>query len=101
MTGVMFDSAHLPLSENIRQVRYVVECCHPLEISVEAALGHMPHGQQQREEDLADPDEAAELVQATGIDALAPAIGNVHGTSHGEDKGEAARLARRAAAERE
>jgi fructose-bisphosphate aldolase class II len=88
MTGVMFDAAHLPLSENIRQVRHVVEYCHPLGISVEAALGHMPHGQQQREEDLADPDEAAELVRATGIDALAPAIGNVHGTAHGEEKGE-------------
>lgn len=86
LTGVMIDASSLPLAENIRLVRQVVELCHPLGISVEAAIGNMGHGTRQTALDIADPAEAAELVAATGLDALAPAVGNVHGTAHGEEK---------------
>lgn len=86
-TGVMIDLADSPLLENIKIVKQVVDLCHPLGISVEAAIGHMPHGKEQSQLDLADPSQALELVQNTGIDALAPAVGNIHGSAHGEEKG--------------
>lgn len=86
-TGVMIDAAENPLPENIKIVKQIVDLCHPLGITVEAAIGHMPHGKQQSQSDLANPSQAFELVQNTGVDALAPAVGNIHGSAHGEEKG--------------
>ena len=58
-------------------------------VSVEAELGTVG-GQ---EDDVvadgiiyADPKECQELVEKTGIDALAPALGSVHGPYKGEPK---------------
>jgi len=87
-SGVMRDAAERPLEENARQVRQVVEIASPLGITVEAAIGHMPHGTLQRETDLADVADAVRLVRESGAHILAPAVGNVHGTAHGEAKAE-------------
>lgn len=85
-TGVMIDAAESPLADNIRIVRQVVELAAPLGVTVEAALGHMPHGASQTEADLANVDDAVRLVREGGANILAPAVGNVHGTAHGEVK---------------
>jgi fructose-bisphosphate aldolase, class II len=84
--GVMIDAAEQPLDENIGIVRQVAAWAQPLGITVEAAIGHMPHGRQQRDDDLAKVEDAVRLVREGGADILAPAVGNVHGTAHGEVK---------------
>lgn len=86
--GVMIDAAEQSLEDNIRVVRDVVAFARPLGITVEAAIGHMPHGRLQSETDLANVDDAVRLVRESGADILAPAVGNVHGTAHGETKAE-------------
>ncbi|MCO6050504.1 class II fructose-bisphosphate aldolase [Mesorhizobium sp. RP14(2022)] len=85
-TSVMLDAAEEPLEENIRRVRQVVEVAKPLGILVEAAVGHMEHGAVQGDDDLANVEEAVKLVRESGATILAPAIGNVHGSAHGETK---------------
>ncbi|MFV0336448.1 MAG: class II fructose-bisphosphate aldolase [Tropicimonas sp.] len=85
-TSVMLDAADLPLEKNIAAVREVVRVAEPLGILVEAAIGHMEHGAIQGEDDLADVAQAVRLVRESGATILAPAIGNVHGSAHGEVK---------------
>ncbi len=85
-TSVMLDAAEEPLEENIRRVAEVVNVAAPLGVLVEAAVGHMEHGAVQTDDDLADVAEAVRLVKESGATILAPAIGNVHGSAHGEEK---------------
>ncbi|KKK35154.1 fructose-bisphosphate aldolase [Salinicoccus sediminis] len=86
-TSVMIDASHGPFEDNIATTRKVVEYAHPKGVSVEAELG-VVGGQ---EDDVvadgviyADPEECRELVERTGIDCLAPALGSVHGPYKGE-----------------
>ncbi|QJC54068.1 fructose-bisphosphate aldolase [Paenibacillus albicereus] len=86
-TSVMIDASHHPFEENVATTKQVVEYAHSKGVSVEAELGTVG-GQ---EDDViadgviyADPKECFELVQRTGIDCLAPALGSVHGPYKGE-----------------
>lgn len=86
-TSVMIDASHHPFEENVVTTKQVVEYAHSKGVSVEAELGTVG-GQ---EDDVvadgviyADPKECFELVQRTGIDCLAPALGSVHGPYKGE-----------------
>ncbi|AST95866.1 class II fructose-1,6-bisphosphate aldolase [Shouchella clausii] len=88
-TSVMIDGSHYPLEENIALTKKVVDVAHALGVSVEAELGRIG-GQ---EDDLvvddaeaayAIPEECKELVEATGVDCFAPALGSVHGPYKGE-----------------
>lgn len=86
-TSVMIDASHHPFEENIEITKQVVEYAHKHNVSVEAELGTVG-GQ---EDDIiadgviyADPQECRQLVEATGIDCLAPALGSVHGPYKGE-----------------
>ncbi|HCZ9737582.1 TPA: fructose-bisphosphate aldolase [Staphylococcus aureus] len=88
-TSVMIDASHSPFEENVATTKKVVEYAHEKGVSVEAELGTVG-GQ---EDDVvadgiiyADPEECQELVEKTGIDALAPALGSVHGPYKGEPK---------------
>lgn len=88
-TSVMIDASHNPLADNIRITKEVVDYAHARGVSVEAELGTVG-GQ---EDDViadgviyADVNECVELVKATGIDTLAPALGSVHGPYKGEPK---------------
>ena len=88
-TSVMIDASHHPFEENVETTKQVVEYAHARGVSVEAELGTVG-GQ---EDDVvadgviyADPQECLELVQRTGIDTLAPALGSVHGPYKGEPK---------------
>jgi fructose-bisphosphate aldolase class II len=83
----MIDASHGPFEDNIATTRRVVEYAHERGVSVEAELG-VVGGQ---EDDViadgviyADPEECRELVERTGIDCLAPALGSVHGPYKGE-----------------
>ncbi len=75
-TSVMIDASTEPWEVNVARTRQVVEMAHPLGISVEAELGHVASSGRYLTADsqqgwLTDPQEAAEFVQLTGIDALA------------------------------
>ncbi|MEH6991294.1 class II fructose-bisphosphate aldolase [Neobacillus drentensis] len=87
-TSVMIDASHHSFEENVEITSKVVEYAHSKGVSVEAELGTVG-GQ---EDDVsgsiiyADPAECKELVERTGIDCLAPALGSVHGPYKGEPK---------------
>jgi fructose-bisphosphate aldolase class II len=76
----MSDASTRSLADNIAAVRQVVELAHPLGVCVEAELGHVPSAASDEiEAGFTDPDEAADFVRETGIDALAVAVGTAHG----------------------
>ncbi|MBD3107077.1 fructose-bisphosphate aldolase [Bacillus sp. AGMB 02131] len=86
-TSVMIDASHHPFEENVETTKAVVDYAHSKGVSVEAELGTVG-GQ---EDDVvadgviyADAQECKELVEKTGIDCLAPALGSVHGPYKGE-----------------
>ncbi len=87
-TSVMIDGSKLPLKENIKLSKAVVEMASKHSIPVEAELGSVGG----KEDDLVaaggytDPDQAAEFVKASGIDSLAVAIGTAHGVYAVEPK---------------
>jgi len=73
---------------NVEVTRKVVEVAHMLGVSVEGELGCLGgiedgHGAGLSDEEvrqhLTDPDQAVQFVEATGVDALAVAIGTSHG----------------------
>jgi len=83
-TSVMMDGSALEFQENVKITKKVVDVAHPLDVSVEAELGHIQSitestTEKDREAVLTDPKEAEEFVSATGIDSLAVAIGTAHG----------------------
>lgn len=89
-TSVMFDGSRLEYGENIRQTREIVRLCKPVGVSVEAELGAVGGAEAGDSGGTADPFlftdpvQAGDFVRETGIDALAVAIGNVHGKYKGE-----------------
>ena len=90
-TSVMIDGSHLPLEENIALTKKVVDAAHAVGVSVEAELGRI--GGQEDDIDVTDaeamyaiPAECKELVEKTGVDCLAPALGSVHGPYKGKPK---------------
>ncbi|EPF0702965.1 class IIb fructose-bisphosphate aldolase FdaB [Staphylococcus aureus] len=88
-TSVMIDASHSPFEENVATTKKVVEYAHEKGVSVEAELGTVGGQEDDVVADCiiyADPKECQELVEKTGIDALAPALGSVHGPYKGEPK---------------
>lgn len=89
-TSVMYDGSMLPIRENIKNTKAIVEYAHRVGVSVEGELGYMNHEDGTFEEGLdlekgyTRVQDAAEYVESTGIDALAVAIGNAHGIYKGK-----------------
>ncbi len=93
--AILFDGGRLPLEENIRQTKRTMEMARPIfkfwgrKVLVEGELGYIgsaseirkriPEGAAIKPEDLTKPEEAARFVKETGVDLLAPAVGNIHG----------------------
>ncbi|MFD6423234.1 ketose-bisphosphate aldolase [Streptomyces sp. NPDC060198] len=83
-SSVMFDASRLPYEENVAATRSAVLWAHRRGLWVEAELGQV--GGKNGEEPLdahapgarTDPDEARAYVEATGVDALAVAVGSSH-----------------------
>lgn len=78
-TSVMFDGAKLPFEENVAATARIVATAHAGGVDVEAELGEIggkdgAHAPGVR----TDPAEAAAFVAATGVDALAVAVGSSH-----------------------
>ncbi len=95
-SSVMFDGSSLPWAENVAQTREAVRLAAAAGASVEAELGHVPLSARD-EAPLPTPEEAADFVRQTGIDALALAVGTVHGYYQHEPRIDV-ELGRRAAA---
>lgn len=79
--SIMYDGAHLPLNENIRTTRKVVEIAHAFGIPVEAELGKIPDADENVNwaDYYTDVEEARNFVAETGVDYLAISVGIVHG----------------------
>ncbi|MCJ7841292.1 class II fructose-bisphosphate aldolase family protein [Lederbergia sp. NSJ-179] len=83
-TSVMFDGSSLPFKENIIKTSIVVKYAHKFGVSVEGELGTIGGTEEgiHVDEDkkvYTDPKDAIVFVEATGVDALAVAIGTNHG----------------------
>lgn len=81
-SSVMFDGSAGDYETNLAQTREIVKIAHSFGASVEGEIGHV--GQADSEDNLltdmyTTPDEAESYVKATGVDALAVAIGTAHG----------------------
>lgn len=77
--SVMYDASRLPYGENVERTAAIVSRCHAAGVAVEAELGEVGgkdgvHAPGVR----TDPTEAAAFVAATGVDALAVAVGSSH-----------------------
>ena len=96
MDGSLLEDAKTPASYdyNVAVTRRVVEMAHAVDVSVEGELGCLgslesgtageedgvgAEGLLTHEQMLTDPDQAADFVAQTGVDALAIAIGTSHG----------------------
>ena len=96
MDGSLLEDAKTPAdyAYNVRVTRHVVEFAHACGVSVEGELGCLgsletgtageedgvgAQGILEQNQLLTDPDEAADFVAQTGVDALAIAIGTSHG----------------------
>jgi fructose-bisphosphate aldolase class II len=84
--AVIFDAAKLPLEENIAETKKCVAYAknkNP-EILIEGELGYIGQSSQVLSAvptgvQLTSPEDAKRFVDETGIDMLAPAVGNFHG----------------------
>lgn len=100
-TSIMFDTSNLPFVESVEAMRDVVAMCHARRVWVEGEIGVIG-GEEERSTagpkvPTTEPEEAEEFVIRTGVDALAVAIGNVHGRGSGVVHLDLALLARIAA----
>ncbi len=89
--SVIFDGAKLSLEENIKITKQCVDYAKIInpDMLVEGELGYIgtssqifdsiPEGAAQSEEEMTHPDDALRYVQESGVDMLAPAVGNIHG----------------------
>jgi fructose-bisphosphate aldolase class II len=87
LDAVVFDLSALPLEQNVRQTREAVEALKGINpaVVVEGEIGDIGTGSEihDRAPDLSrgltTPEDARQFVESTGIDILAPAVGNMHG----------------------
>ena len=81
-TSVMIDASTKPLDENIEITKRVVEIAKKHGVSVEAELGTIAGREDNitaHETEFVDPETVGRFVKETSVDALAIAIGTVHG----------------------
>ena len=84
---IIFDGSALPFEENIAQTKKAIEAIKSINPAIlvegeigwigasSAVLDRIPEGVGV----LTTPDEAKQFVEATKVDVLAPAVGNMHG----------------------
>jgi fructose-bisphosphate aldolase class II len=93
--AVIFDGAKLSFEENVRITKQCVEYAKGKNphILIEGELGYIgqssklldaiPEGVRTDGESLTHPDELERFVRETGVDLVAPAVGNLHGMIKG------------------
>ena len=81
-TSVMFDGSAGDSSNNIENTREIVKIAHAMGATVEGEIGHVGEaasGDNETNDRYTTVKEATDFVNATGVDALAVAIGTAHG----------------------
>ncbi len=94
--AIVFDLSALPFEQNVRQTKEAVEALKTINpaVLVEGEIGDIGTGSEIHEEapdlrkGLTTPEEAKQFVESTGIDILAPAVGNMHGMLRSMVEGE-------------
>jgi ketose-bisphosphate aldolase len=84
---IIFDGSSMPFKQNVEQTKKAVQAIKSIDptIVVEGEIGYIGTSSSILEKipegvgALTTPDEAREFVDATGVDVLAPAVGNMHG----------------------
>lgn len=81
-SSIMFDGSAKPYEQNIAETREMVKIAHAFGATIEGEIGHV--GEAAKEDNLltdmyTTPEEAKAYLEATGVDALAVAIGSAHG----------------------
>ena len=94
-SSVMFDGSAGDVEENLRATREMVKIAHSMGATVEGEIGHVGQadtGDNETDDRYTTPEEAIAFVNATGVDALAIAIGTAHGAYKSKPKLDIARL---------
>jgi fructose-bisphosphate aldolase class II len=94
--SIVFDLSALPFEENVRQTKQAVEALKAINPSmlVEGEIGDIGTGSEIHKSSpdlskgLSTPEEAKQFVENTGVDILAPAVGNMHGMLRSMVEGE-------------
>lgn len=95
--SVVFDLSALSFEQNVRQTKQAVEELKAINpaILIEGEIGDIGTGSEIHEtapdlsKGLTTPEEARQYVESTGVDILAPAVGNMHGMLPSMVKGQA------------
>jgi fructose-bisphosphate aldolase, class II len=82
-SSVMYDAGALPYADNVEHTQRAAQLAHDADLWLEAELGYVGGKPDQPQSAHSagvrtDPDEALAYVQATGVDALAVAVGSSH-----------------------
>ena len=91
-SSIMFDGSKYPFEENVRRTKEIVKIAHAAGVSVEAEIGNVGglEGESLGKANAVDrsaftvPEEAKRFVEETDIDALAVAVGTIHGIYKGD-----------------
>lgn len=81
-SSVMFDGSAGDAAQNIADTREMVRIAHAMGATVEGEIGHVGEaasGDNAVSDQYTTPEEAEAFLRATGVDALAVAIGTAHG----------------------
>ncbi len=91
-SSIMYDASTKDYDTNIAETRELVKLAHTMGASVEGEIGHVGNAEggggeavggaditEGKEDMYTTPEEALAYVEATGVDALAVAIGSAHG----------------------
>ena len=88
-TSVMFDASTKDPAVNLAETKEVVRIAHAFGATVEGEIGHVgeaSNGDESAEDMYTTPQEAEDFIKATGVDALAIAIGSAHGVYKSKPK---------------
>lgn len=94
--SIVIDFSALPFEQNVSRTKETVEAIKAINpaIIAEGEIGDIGSGSEIHEtaqsgtRSLTTPEEARQFVQATGVDVLAPAVGNMHGMVRSMVQGE-------------
>src|SRR5579863_4363808 len=84
--SIVFDLSALPFEENVRQTKQALEALKAINptMLVEGEIGDIGTGSEIHDSSpdllrgLSTPEQARQFVENTGVDILAPAVGNMH-----------------------
>lgn len=94
--SIVFDMSALPFEQNVRETKQAVEALktiHPAML-IEGEIGDIGSGSEIHDQapdllkGLSTPEQAQQFVESTGVDILAPAVGNMHGMLRSMVRGE-------------